>query len=416
VRIWFIKIGEPLPVEREARVYRYNGFTKALARRGHDVTWWTASFSHTVKRAVAPPDSMEIVDGVRVEMLGAPEYRRNVSVRRYLHHLVFARKLRARFDSETAPDVIVCSFPTVEACAVAVEYGARHRVPVMLDVRDEWPDEYVRLLPRALRRVGRWVLEPEFRRTARVFRAATAITGVSERQVEYGLAFAKRSATWMDKVFYLGYQPRTVDPAAVAAARERLFARGVRREAFVVTFGGTAGISRPIAPIIDAVRALRPELAIQLVLAGGGDDMRAYREQAADLPDVIFPGWLNAAELAALLDMTSVAIAPYHPDSAMSFPLKFFDYMAAAVPIVTSCGGEVRELFTARESGLFYEAFDVEGLVRVLRRLHADSGLRDALGRNARALLEERYTFERLFPEMEAHLHAVVQANAPESR
>jgi hypothetical protein len=45
MKVWIVEIGEPLPVEHDVRLLRYGLLTKELAKYGHEVVWWTSSFS-----------------------------------------------------------------------------------------------------------------------------------------------------------------------------------------------------------------------------------------------------------------------------------------------------------------------------------------------------------------------------------
>ena len=49
------------------------------------------------------------------------------------------------------------------------------------------------------------MLKTEFARAYRIFRQATAITGVSEKNLEWGLGLARRKASSKDKWFPLGF-------------------------------------------------------------------------------------------------------------------------------------------------------------------------------------------------------------------
>ncbi len=48
---------------------------------------------------------------------------------------------------DTLPDVIhVCNVP-IELCHAAVTYGRAKGIPVVIDVRDLWPDVYLEVIP-----------------------------------------------------------------------------------------------------------------------------------------------------------------------------------------------------------------------------------------------------------------------------
>ena len=84
---------------------------------------------------------MEVESGLEIQFLHGRMYTKNVSVARLLNHLEIARQFRRLSTREGTPDVILSSYPTIELCDEAVQYGTRHNVPVLLDIRDLWPDE-----------------------------------------------------------------------------------------------------------------------------------------------------------------------------------------------------------------------------------------------------------------------------------
>ena len=74
------------------------------------------------------------------------------------------RNLREAIAKRPPPDVIVSGMPMIEATDVLTHYAQRHGVPVVVDIRDEWPEDYVRWLPSPLRVLGRLALTPKFHR------------------------------------------------------------------------------------------------------------------------------------------------------------------------------------------------------------------------------------------------------------
>ena len=50
LRIWIIKIGEPVPVcPGNYRLMRAGMLAQIAVNRGHDVLWWTSAFEHFTK-------------------------------------------------------------------------------------------------------------------------------------------------------------------------------------------------------------------------------------------------------------------------------------------------------------------------------------------------------------------------------
>jgi hypothetical protein len=151
MRIWFVELGEPLPFLHQQRLLRYGEFTKLLARRGHHVTWWACDFSHQTKTFVGEPNARVVSDGgVEIVLAHGPGYRRNVGLGRIRHLKGHAKSLKQLIAREPPPDIIVSAMPTVESCEVIMAYAKQHGVPVIVDIRDEWPEDYVRWLPKGI--------------------------------------------------------------------------------------------------------------------------------------------------------------------------------------------------------------------------------------------------------------------------
>ena len=176
MRLWLITFGEPIPEVDAAgdRQLRTGIVARMAAARGHQVTWWTSTFDHARKRQRVDRDTdLSLGPGLCIRMLHAPGYQRNVSVSRLWNHRAISRAFRRLAPGGLPPDVIVCSMPTLEVSVAAVEYGRERGVPVVLDVRDMWPDIFLDLVPRWARSPGRLLLAPYFHMAQRSCRMAS---------------------------------------------------------------------------------------------------------------------------------------------------------------------------------------------------------------------------------------------------
>jgi glycosyltransferase involved in cell wall biosynthesis len=89
-----------------------------------------------------------------------------------------------------------------------------------------------------------------------------------------------------------------------------------------------------------------------------------------------------------------VAVAPYPPQANFYFsPLKVYEYMAAGLPVVASCIGQLAELIRDGINGLLCPPGDPVALAEALERLRQEPGLRASLGRAARATAHRNYTW-----------------------
>ena len=396
MRVWFAELGEPLPIQSGQRLLRYGELTRVMARRGHQVVWWACNFSHQTLDFVGAPNSRVTCDGVEIVLVGGTGYRKNVSLARLRHVSQHARNLEEQISGEPLPDVIVTAMPTIEACEVMCAFAHARRIPVVIDVRDEWPEDYVRWLPPALRPIGRLALAGKFAALRKVCTRATTIAAVTERQLAYGLGHARRARQATDAVFHTGARSTRPDGGAVAARVAALRAQGLLDNDFICVFTGTLSPARPLEATIAAVKRLSERLPVKLVIAGKGDLEQRYRELAADCPAIVFAGWVDAVGMAALNEIADVLVAPYSTAYGFSLPTKIFDYMAAGRPLLSSCPGETEELMRRERIGVQIRADDEAGIEEALQTLHADPETRRAMGRRARELFERDFAIEAI--------------------
>jgi len=153
--------------------------------------------------------TIDIQKNYRLRLLYGPGYKRSISFGRWRHNRVvakgFAREIAVKPIDEL-PDLIYACLPTLEVGEQAVLFGVRHSIPVVVDIRDQWPEIYLSLLPSFVRHFFRnTLLRSEFLRAYRILSQATAIIGVSSTNLEWGLRLAKRNAGPKDKWFPLGF-------------------------------------------------------------------------------------------------------------------------------------------------------------------------------------------------------------------
>jgi glycosyltransferase involved in cell wall biosynthesis len=418
MRIWLLTIGEPLPTDSDdVRLLRTGQLAILLAGRGHEVVWWSSTFDHTRKRQRHPADTqVALSPRLTLRLLRAPSYRSNLSLRRQINHLQIARRFAKAATEEPRPDLVLCSMPPVELAHAAVRFARGNRVPIVLDVRDLWPDAIVAAAPRPLRPVARILLRPQFRAVHTALRDAHAVVAVSPSYLRWALELAGRTATPQDHVFPLAY-PETDGaaphfPEAEAAMRRQ----GVDPSRRIVWFLGSFGHWYDLDTVVRAARSLardeRHEL--QFVLSGAGHADARLRRAARGLPNVVFTGWIDRSEIAFLMSVAWVGLAAYAPHAPQSYPNKLFEYMSAGLPVVSSLRGDAEKLLVRHRCGLSYRPGDADHLAHQLLVLLTAADLHREMSTNARAAFSREYSASMVYAQMADHLAAVAQP-APET-
>lgn len=421
MNIWLIIPGEPTKLDPgKPRLLRTGMLAEYLHRRGHRIVFWTTSENHVVKENRCG-QSLRLAAGERyaIWLLYGPRYRRNVSLRRIWHNMRSAREFRRLAPREERPDVILSAYPTLELCEAAIDYARGRGVPVLVDVRDLWPDIFLEIAPRPLARAMGLLLTPMFRQSRRIFRSAAAITGITEAAVAWAVARGGAvDPAAPHRAFPMAYSPRPVEGEERAEAEAFWDRRGVPAGGgrFVACFFGQLSARYELPAVVEAARLLaqRGDDRIRFVVCGTGEAQARLKRLAAGLTNIDFPGWMNTAQIWVLLRRSAVGLLPYPSslDYRLSYPNKAGEYLSAGLPIVSSVQGAMQSLLENNGCGVTYGNGDAVELAAVLEELAASPARREAMSDRSRALFERLFNADRVYADFCDHLEAMAAAAA----
>src|SRR5690606_9947202 len=132
-------------------------------------------------------------------------YRKNVSLARLRHIDRLARGFARWARRCDRPDVILCSFPPPQLALEAVRYGREYDVPTVLDIRDMWPDALHRIVPGLLRPLAEIALYPMAIQARKACAGATALIGITDEFLAWGLRMGRREKSDQDRTFPFSY-------------------------------------------------------------------------------------------------------------------------------------------------------------------------------------------------------------------
>jgi phosphatidylinositol alpha-1,6-mannosyltransferase len=89
------------------------------------------------------------------------------------------------------------------------------------------------------------------------------------------------------------------------------------------------------------------------------------------------------------------------------FGISFVEAGASGTPSVAGDSGGVRSAVRDGETGIVVPPDDVSALAAAIRRLLADTALRERMGLAARRAVEEHYNWDRVARETDAFARAV---------
>lgn len=321
---------------------------------------------------VAPHDRDQVIDGVRVcgvGVAGGRIKRMTMTVARVLR--------RAR---EVDADIYHFHDCELVPAGLMLQVLGRH---VVYDVHEDVPRDLLtrHYLPLPVRRAIAWAVERFENAAAKRFSAVVAATPT------IGARFQPLNG----RTCVINNYPTLQEFAPV---QEGTWRTRVPAAAYV----GAIARERGVVEMVNAVGQVQESLPVTLELAGEfsppGD-----RDLVIGLPGwkrVRERGHLNRREVADLLGRVQVGLMLLRPipNTVRSQPVKLFEYMAAAIPVVASDFPLWREIVDAAGCGLLVDPFDATAAARAIEYLLTHPAEAEAMGRRGRQAVEARYNWE----------------------
>jgi len=353
MRIWVVKYGESIPFADESssnHFFRSGEITRRLVARGHETTWWTGRFEHQTKRHLTTSHRVIPIageTGSRVVLLDSPGYSTNVSLKRFYDHWRIGRDFKRAVKDEPKPDVIVASMPTPELARTAADYALAMGVPLIVDVRDMWPDVIIQRLGDRLGFSPAWLFHHYERDVRHALKVAQSITSITSEFLEWAQDKAGRNAGERsnDRVFRLASGRHPDAPSRQAEIQDIWRARGFDNGNGKVVFSWAGSLTKQRATeeFLSALRCLPDDVRdrILVVICGRGDLENEVRELSETCDHVLYAGFVARDEVQYLYDNSHFGLLMYDntPDFQMSFPNKFGEYLMSGLVVLTTVTG-----------------------------------------------------------------------------
>lgn len=399
MRVWTIKEGEPLPLAGcHGRIMRCGIISRMLAERGHDVTWWSSTYSHQIKERVRPEACTEAVSAnYKIKLIHAKTtYKKNISLARIRYH----KQLAAQFTEEASkldpPDIIYSSYPTIDFAYAAVRYGEEHNIPVVVDVRDFWPDIFIQPFPKAMHSFIRLVFKSYGKKAKYAITNATAVVGVVPFVFDWTLKKG-REKNVLDHTVFLAYDNLSIDASNIKAC-DYCREIGLNPDDNIICFFGNITERVDFLTVINAAKILKEKgIDCKFVICGTGAYLPKLKQKAAKLNNIIFPGFIDQDKIAALMEISTAGILPYfnREDFIEAVPNKAIEYLAGGLPVLSSLQGHLKTILSENRCGIVHTTADE--LARNIELLLDNKDVIIQMKNNAKDLYTRNFTADKVY-------------------
>jgi glycosyltransferase involved in cell wall biosynthesis len=199
------------------------------------------------------------------------------------------------------------------------------------------------------------------------------------------------------------------------AKRARLTLPGIGPDDFVAGFTGAHGVANGLDALLSVAEELkrRGDTRVKLAFIGDGKEKERLAARAGELglSNCLFFPPVPKTELGAItasLDCGLMVLRDVPAFYRGTSPNKFFDYLAAGIPVVNNYPGWLAGLITEHRCGIVVPPGNVAAFADALQTLAADVAGRRAMGAAARALAEKEFAR----PLLAARFVAVLESHA----
>ncbi len=397
------------PPEVNAPASRTYEHCKRWVDAGHDVTVLTCApncpdgvvFEGYSNRFRGQTENVDGIHVVRVWTYLAANRGTTRRIANYLSYMVVAIWASLRL---SRPDVVIATSPQFFCGWAGVLVSWLKRRPLVLEIRDIWPESIEAVGALRNRRLLRFLGFLERCMYAAANHIVTVGHGYRDRIV------SKLSQPRGISVITNGVDVNLFQPTEDQRFRHEWDLEGC----FVCSYIGTIGMAHGLEVVLRAARQLqqRGRSDIRFCFVGDGADRQRLEEQCRrdGLENmVVFTGRQPREEIPYILSASDACLIHLKGCDLFSsvIPSKIFETMAMGRPVIMGVRGEARELVLQAGACIEMEPDSATSLVAAVEKLADDEPFRRKLESAGRDFVATKYTRDQLAAEYLELLHHV---------
>ena len=368
---------------------RSYGMARGLVERGHSVTMVCGSFAgnHTgLKGAFKNGQRRGIVDGIHVIEFDLVYSNSDSFVSRIWTFFKYVLRSLILIFKEKYDLVFATTTPLTAGIPGIV---ARHlrRKPFIFEVRDLWPE-----LPKAM-----GVINNPF-----VLKLMSALEWASYHSADHLIALSPGIAAGikMQKIDAnkISLIPNGCDLDIFDGSSEPWRPKAVSNTDFLAIFAGTHGVANGLSEVLDAAAELcrRKRDDIKIILIGNGKLKSSLEDRVNKdgLSNVLFHEPVNKKKLAGLMISADLGLQTLTNIEAFYYgtsPNKFFDYIAAGLPVLINYPGWIADIVSKNDAGYVVPPEDAISFADALEAAAGNQNCLKAKGLNGKRLAIENF-------------------------
>lgn len=328
-----------------------------------------------------------MVEGIRVIEFGLPYSNRDGFTRRIWTFMKYAfRSVGVAIKEDY--DVVFATSTPLTASLPGIAASWLRRKPFVFEVRDLWPE-----LPRAMGVIKNPI----------ILAAMSMLEWVSYRSARRCIGLAPGIVAGISKHINPNHVTLVPNGADLDIfdphADSRWRPSEINDSDFLAVYTGTHGTANGLDAVLDAASVLKKmgRANIKLLLIGEGKLKARLVDRATTegLTNVVFHDSVSKYRIADLLRSADVGMQILANVPAFYYgtsPNKFFDYVAAGLPVLNNYPGWVASLIDEHRCGKAVTPENPQAFAEALVEMADNPAMLESMGRAARKLAETQFS------------------------
>lgn len=409
MNVWIVTIGEPTLLDhKDSRLLRSEILCDKLVKKGNNVTFFNSTFHHVEKiHRYKKNTIIKYNDKLKYIFIKSLGYKKNISLTRLIDHIFIASKFKNLIKTLEKPDIILCSMPTIELAFQSVKYGNNNNIPVIIDIRDLWPDIFYLYQKSNLKKlIFRLIFSYSNFKLRNALSNCSSIIGITDPIVKWAESKTKTNNFIKNKSFFLTKHFNNNTDQNLEIAAEFWDNLGVVNSDFNISLCASFNSVIDFDTIINAASLLNnTNPNVKFILCGDGEKFDTIRKQTSEHKNIIVPGWINSSQIEILMLRSKFGLLPYRNtfDFKMSIPNKVSEYLSYGLPVLTCLKGSVEDLITEHKCGVVYIESDPIDLAKKVRN-NVKYYYNNTFKKNAFILYKNKFEPNNIYENMYNHL------------
>tara|TARA_B110000238_G_C16089633_1_gene423191 strand:+ start:287 stop:1510 length:1224 start_codon:yes stop_codon:yes gene_type:complete len=347
----------PLPNEGW-RKYRNILLGETLAKKNHDVVWYTSKFSHHFKRD-RDIEYYTGYDNFTVELVKSKKYINNISINRLLFEITFCINLYFRLKKVKHIDLIIAADPSQFIGFLARILAKKYKSKLILDLMDEWPELFEKVLSGNKKILIKPVVNFFKFLRKKNYQKADGVIALGKNYLNIAKSISRKGIP--NELIYNGVDVLMMNKWSTDSSFDiENIKQNLKNNNIKCVYAGSLGMQGDNYDVEALVRASTyfKDKNVDFYIAGSGEGKAYLLNQIKkyNLNNLFILGNLSAEKLARLYNFCDIGLALYGKGSNVDMPDKFYDYSSCGLAVISSLKGELKDVIEENELGYYYEA------------------------------------------------------------